>query len=58
MKVKNNAMVHYYCVALLHKVVVSAAHTAFFEVDDCLVKTNGSDKNIRNILFRQWIMLG
>ena len=27
-------------------------------VDDCLVKTNGSDKNIRNILFMQWIMFG
>jgi hypothetical protein len=29
-----------------------------YKVDDCLVKTNGSDKNIRNILFMQWIMFG
>ena len=28
------------------------------KVDDCLVKTNGSDKNIRNILIMQWIMFG
>ncbi len=27
-------------------------------VDDCLIKTNGSDKDILNILFMQWIMFG
>jgi hypothetical protein len=29
-----------------------------YKADDCLVKTNGSDKNIRNMLFLQWIMFG